>query len=564
MEGLKRALMRPIVLTGFMGVGKSTTGRALAKALNIPFVDLDRKIEEETGRPIPELFQREGEARFREIERDCLRRTLQAGPMVLATGGGTLCSEDSLQQALSMASVIWLKADFEILWRRISRDSSRPLVALGEQEVRRRFREREAFYGRAHRMVDTTGRTPDRVAGMIRQLMEESLEPVDSDELLKRPSGHWEVGVLQVTLPSSPYPIVFHRGGLPGFAQVIRHHFPAIRRAGVVTNPTVGALYYEPLERGMKAAGIEPFRLDVPDGEHAKSLTEVERLTRILIEERFERREPLIALGGGVVGDLTGFVASIYLRGVPFVQVPTTLLAQVDSSVGGKTGVNSPLGKNLIGSFYQPSMVLMDVEVLRTLADDEYRSGLAEVVKYAAIRDSSLWAFLETHAESIRSRETRALEALVCRCCANKAQVVIRDEREEGERATLNFGHTLGHAIEAVAGYGEVKHGLAVGIGMAFATRLSVSLGFCPLETVDRLESMLETFSIPTRMPVRDVRACMEAIRRDKKVAAGALRFVLLDGIGRSRIERVPFESLQQELSRFVDLSAPSLESGNQ
>ncbi len=372
------------------------------------------------------------------------------------------------------------------------------------------------------------------------------------ERVLSSPVGSVPSGRLPVPLGERSYAIAFEPGGRHHLGKVLRGLFPGVKRVAVVTNPTVGALYFEDLARALSAGGFGVERIDIPDSETAKRLEEVARVTDRLIEERFERTEPVVALGGGVVGDLAGFVASIYLRSVPYIQVPTTLLAQVDSSIGGKTAVNSPRGKNLIGSFYQPRHVLIDVEVLRTLPDVEYRAGMAEVIKYGAIRDPLFFEYLEQHVPEIVARDRSVLGEIIFRSCANKAVVVMADEREQGQRALLNFGHTLGHAFEALGRYSGLRHGEAVAIGMVFAARLSRALGYGSEDMEGRLTALLEAVGLPTRPASVTVQACLDVMAVDKKVRDGKVRFVLLEAIGRAFLEPMEFDRIVPTLTEFL------------
>jgi 3-dehydroquinate synthase len=293
--------------------------------------------------------------------------------------------------------------------------------------------------------------------------------------------------------------------------------------------------------------------ISLPDGERAKTLKWASRLYDRLITARFERGSTLIALGGGVVGDLTGFVASTYLRGVTFVQIPTTLVAQVDASIGGKTGINHPKGKNLIGTFYQPKLVLIDVATLRTLPKRELVGGMAEVVKYGVITDPGLFDYVERHVDDVLACRLDVLEQIVLRSARIKADVVGRDEREAGVRRILNYGHTLGHAIEAATGYGRLHHGEAIAIGMHFAARLSVRLGCCSDAFVRRQEQLLKRLKLRTALTANtSVRSLLSAMALDKKIRDGRVHFVLPKRIGRVVVEPVRFEIIKEVLKDFA------------
>jgi len=338
---------------------------------------------------------------------------------------------------------------------------------------------------------------------------------------------------LIVSLGERSYPI--HIG--PGLLARTDLLAPAIagRQVVIVTNQTIAPLYLDRVRATLSGYHCEAVIL--PDGEQYKTMDTLMHVFDALLRGRFERRATLVALGGGVIGDITGFAAACYQRGVPFVQIPTTLLAQVDSSVGGKTGINHPLGKNMIGAFHQPRCVIVDTDTLSTLPDRELRAGVAEVIKYGLIRDPEFFAWLEAHLDEVLARRPQALAHVIERSCRNKAEVVAADERERGVRAILNFGHTFGHAIEAGLGFGEWLHGEAVGAGMCVAADLSMRLGWLkPAECV-RAAAVIERAGLPTRLPRRlTTERLLDLMAVDKKVQAGRLRLILLEGIGAARI----------------------------
>ena len=306
--------------------------------------------------------------------------------------------------------------------------------------------------------------------------------------------------------------------------------------AAVVSNETVAPLYLPGFAGALRAAGVQVTEIVLPDGEQFKNWQTLNRIYDELLGNRCERATTIIALGGGVIGDLAGFAAATYQRGVPFIQVPTTLLAQVDSSVGGKTGINHPLGKNMVGAFWQPRLVVADTDTLRTLPERELRAGLAEVIKYGLIRDLPFFAWLEGNMERLRAREPEALTYAIERSCANKAEVVAADEREDGSRALLNLGHTFGHAIETGAGYGAWLHGEAVAAGTVMAMELSRRMGWLGAADLARTVSLFERAGLPTQGPALGADRYLELMALDKKVAAGKLRLILLDAIGRGVI----------------------------
>jgi len=303
-------------------------------------------------------------------------------------------------------------------------------------------------------------------------------------------------------------------------------------RVAVITNDTVEPLYGAAVVDSLKGSGFDVTLIVIPDGEEYKSLPWASYLYDRLLTMRFDRKCALVALGGGVIGDLTGFVAATYMRGIPFVQVPTTLLSQVDSSVGGKTGVNHPLGKNMIGAFYQPVYVCADVATLGTLPQAEFLSGMAEVVKYGVIYDAEFYAYIEASREAILSKEPSAVSRVIKRSCEIKADVVNKDERESGLRAILNYGHTVGHAVEALTNYTGYRHGEAVAIGMVVAARLAHRSGLCGREVEARVESLLSAIGLPVKMPVFAPDAVLAAMAIDKKAEGGKVKMVLPTKIG--------------------------------
>ena len=339
---------------------------------------------------------------------------------------------------------------------------------------------------------------------------------------------------LNVDLGDRSYPILIGSGLLQQVEHLQKHIRG--RQVLIVTNETIAPLYLEPLLESLKGFN-KVDSIQLPDGEAFKTLDTLNRIFDTLLEKRHDRSTTIIALGGGVVGDMSGFAAACYQRGVDFVQVPTTLLSQVDSSVGGKTGVNHPLGKNMIGAFYQPQLVLIDIDTLNTLPDRELSAGLAEVIKYGMICDAPFFTWLEENMDRLLARDPQALAYAVERSCSDKAAVVAEDERESGRRAILNFGHTFGHAIEAVQGYGKWLHGEAVAAGMVMAARLSQLRGWISEREVERLSALLSKANLPQQSPTdMTVDDFLQAMSVDKKVQDGKLRLVLLRSLGEAQV----------------------------
>lgn len=350
------------------------------------------------------------------------------------------------------------------------------------------------------------------------------------------------IQTLSVELGERSYPI--HIGcGLLSMAALLSPHFKQ-KKAVVVTNTTVGPLYLDSLTATLAQIGVSVIPVVLPDGEQYKTWDTLNQIFDALLGNHCERSTMLLALGGGVVGDMGGFAASCYQRGMPFIQVPTTLLSLVDSSVGGKTAINHPLGKNMIGAFYQPKLVLADISTLKTLPERELKAGLAEVIKYGLIRDPEFFAWLEGNIERLLAGDEEALAYAVRRSCQNKAEVVAADERESGERALLNLGHTFGHAIETGLGYGVWLHGEAVAAGTLIAAELSCRLGWMTGEDVQRIEALFLRAGLPVRGPAMGAARYLELMRHDKKVQDGKLRLVLLNAVGKAVVSDVADEGL--------------------
>ena len=541
---------RSLVLVGMMGAGKTSVGKRVAQRLRLPFADADHEIEAAAGMTIPEIFAQHGEAYFRDGERRVVARLLGEGPRVLATGGGAFMNPSTRQTIAARGVSVWLKADFDVLMRRVRRRSNRPLLQTPDPEgtMRRLIEQRYPTYGLADVTVKSRDMPHEAVTDLVLAAIAEKLGVTEEDleRAMAPQEGEIEAGDrrrLRVALDRRAYDIVIGRDLIAGAGERIAELAPGAACA-IVTDENVARLHLPALEKSLDAVGVRHARVIVPAGEASKSYERWAQVCDAVIAAKMERGDLVVALGGGVVGDLAGYAASAVRRGMRFVQIPTSLLAQVDSSVGGKTGINSPHGKNLIGAFHQPSLVLADTGALDTLPEREFRAGYAEVVKYGLIDDLAFFEWLERHWRDVFAGGPARAEA-IRKSCASKAAVVARDETEQGDRALLNLGHTFGHAFERLTKYDGARlvHGEAVAVGVACAFRFSQSQGLCPGQDVQRLDAHFKAVGLPTRMQdipgwTGTASEVLDAMFQDKKVSRGRLTFILARGIGKSFIAR--------------------------
>ena len=531
---------RSIVLVGLMGAGKTTIGRRLAARLGLPFHDADIEIERAAGRSIAEMFALWGEPAFREGERRVIARLLSAGPIVLATGGGAFMDPGTRGAIREQAMSVWLRCPLATLVRRVGGRTHRPLLAGGNPReiLDGLMRARHPIYAEADIVIDCdddgTEHTTRNVLAAVEQYRSAGQPPPRS---------------VHVPLRHAAYHILIGPGLIAQAGFLLAGLLPQ-KRAMIVTDETVAALHLAALQRSLGEAGIEAGVIVVPPGEASKSLDGFNHVTGALLASGIERRGTVIALGGGVVGDLAGFAAASVMRGLPFVQVPTTLLSQVDSSVGGKTGINTAFGKNLIGAFHQPLAVLADTAVLASLPPRELRAGYAEILKAGLIGDPALFDWCLAHGAALVAGDHALQAEAVARACIFKAGIVVDDEREQkpsGGRALLNLGHTFAHALEAELHYdGRLLHGEAVAIGLGLAMRLSARLGHCDADDALAVTAHLQSIGMPACIATLasdlgvsfGVDALLAHMRRDKKMRDGRLAFVLSRGIGRAFTSR--------------------------
>jgi len=545
-----------IFLVGLMGAGKTTIGRQLARKLGKRFVDSDHEIEARTGATIPWIFEIEGEDSFRRREADMIRELSAQDELVLATGGGAVLNPASRALLAERGTVIYLRASIGSILQRTSHDKNRPLLQTADPRAKLEelLAQRDPLYREIADLVIDTGRP--NVQSMVQTILDQlaALDAAREAACVRRPGkdamNEQASTTLNVELGERSYPITIGPH-LLGDGALLNRHIDG-GKVAVVTNTTVAPLYLDKVAGALRAQGRDVVEIVLPDGEEHKNWESLNLVYDALLQNRCDRKTTLVALGGGVIGDLTGFAASSYMRGVPFVQVPTTLLSQVDSSVGGKTGINHPLGKNMIGAFYQPRAVIADTATLDTLPPRELSAGLAEVIKHGAILDADYFAWIEQNIDKLVAREPQAMAHAIARSCEIKAEVVRKDEREGGLRAVLNFGHTFGHAIESGLGYGNWLHGEAVGCGMVMAADLSARLGLVDAGTVERVRALVAAAGLPTVAPDLGHERWIELMAVDKKNEGGAIKFILLKPLGSPAITTVPPETLRATLDACV------------
>jgi 3-dehydroquinate synthase len=526
-----------IILTGFSYTGKTRVSRIVARRLGWDLVDTDDEIVRLAGKPIPDIFAQDGEERFRELEQQALSDVCQRNQTVISTGGGIIMAAENRRIMKESSVVICLEAEPETIYRRLMIDSQesgekvvRPLLADENplERITSLKESRQSNYARSDWTVHTDNLTLEEVAS----------EVIHGWGVISR----GEAGTSEdqqtacvVTTATESYPVFVGWDLLDSLGQ-------RMKSAGlggdayIISDDNVFPIYGERVKASLEGAGFTVDSLVVPHGEMSKSLAVALRIYDFLVVHRAERSHAIVALGGGMVGDLGGFAAATFLRGVPLVQVPTSLVGMVDSSIGGKVAINHPEGKNLIGSFYQPRLVLSDVHTLSTLPERELISGWAEVIKHGFIRDAEYVRFLEESMDKLSSLDSMSTTEAIRRGAAIKAAVVSEDEKEAGLRMILNYGHTIAHGLETATGYERMLHGEAVAVGIVGAAEIAAKLGLLDDSVVERQKTLLREFGLPVTCPGVDVNAVMRAIELDKKVRMKAVRWVLLSQIGETVI----------------------------
>ena len=531
--------MNNVVLVGFMGSGKSTVGPHLARRMERPFVDLDDVIEADAGQSVAEIFSSEGEAGFREREARCLQRALDRKGSVVAVGGGAPMRDENWARIRDGNCVVALTAEPDELARRLNGSTDRPMLQPGAPSVIASLLPRRlSRYLEADVVFKTDGIDPAEVANQLHERL--------SGNRLQR---------IPIDVPGSPHEVTVGYGlthlvpeallrGFPsssGEGQGGQREYPSPSGGGqgggtvvVVSDQRVAERHAQPLIKALSSASLSPTLHLVPAGEPAKDLAVLAGIYEALAAAGVDRRGVLIALGGGSVGDVAGFAAATWMRGIRYIQMPTTLLAMVDSSIGGKTAINLPAGKNLAGAVHQPSAIFCDLDYLASLPNEEFRTSLAEVIKAAIIGDRSFAEWLAANLPGVLSRDSSSIREAVARSIAIKATVVASDPTETGERAILNYGHTVGHALERVIGFGRVRHGEAVAWGMQVAARISLMAEACTSASVAAQHALLTDAGLLAERPAASHAKLIDAMRHDKKSQSGEPRWVLLREIGRA------------------------------
>jgi shikimate kinase / 3-dehydroquinate synthase len=513
-------MRRPLLLGGFMATGKSTLGRRIAELAGVPFEDLDATIEARAGASIDEIFRRQGEPRFRELERLELDASLaDPAPRVVALGGGALLSRDARLAALERATVVSLSAQPEVIAQRTAGDTTRPLLA--PARIAELLELRRIAYAEAHAEIDTSDGELDAHARAALSI--------------------WRRDPIAVAAGASSYVVDV---GSDIAANRLSELARGASGALLVSDANVAPLHASRLDGAFVALGIAARQALIEPGEASKSAAGIERLWRACLSAKLDRKAIVVALGGGVVSDLAGFCAATWMRGIRWLALPSTLLAMVDASVGGKTGIDLDAAKNAVGAFWQPCGVACDVALLATEPERGFTGALAEVVKSALIGDPELFELLEQRSHALRSREHDTLVEVVRRSVAVKARIVSRDERESGLRAVLNLGHSVGHALEARGNYTQLTHGEAVSLGLVAALRVGQRLGVTPSELVARTESLLAALQLPVKLAAQPIDEALARLGFDKKRTGQSLRFVVARALGDVAYIDLPVQQL--------------------
>lgn len=522
-----------IIIIGFSFTGKSVVGKLVARKLGWEYIDSDHAIAAAVGKPIPDIFAEKGEAHFRALEREMLHEACSRRKKVIVTGGGAIVDPRNRELLLQSGVVICLEAQPRTIYKRLLESKQmedtvpRPLLKSADPLARiiQLKALRQSYYAVADRAIYTDNLTVDEtVDGVI-----SAFEQVKAE----RKSGGRRTTPFIVSTPTESYPAFVGWGLLEELGRRMRQ-CGLSGSAVIISDDNVFPHHGIRTIASLKDAGFKTESFIVPAGESTKTIDSAIKIYDMLVKRRTERGHAIVALGGGMVGDLAGFAAATFLRGLPLVHVPTSLMAMTDSSIGGKVAVNHPRAKNLIGAFYQPRLVLADVSTLKTLPERELVSGWAEVIKHAMILDADFLELLELHADDLSKLKPAKIAEAIRRSAYIKSMVVGEDEKEQRKRMVLNYGHTIGHGLETATGYGRLLHGEAVSVGMMGAAMLSEKLGLIPRKVVTRQEKLLKRFGLPTSLSDVNRSSILKAMALDKKVKEKAIQWVLLEDIGKT------------------------------
>ena len=534
-----------IILTGFMGTGKSVVAELLSRRWGLSSVDTDAMIEEQVGASIAEIFATRGEQHFRDIETEILTQLAGQCGLIIGTGGGMLLREDNVALLRQMGPIICLHASAETIMQRTSASDQRPLLNRPDPqtEIQQLLADREAAYQQADYHVATDELSVEQAAEAVAEVMR-----ADPRGCLLAP----EPVEIPVELGDDSYTIYVGKGLLAAIGEIAVPDHRG-QRAAVITDDNLEELYASAVAESLERAGWDVALFAVPSGEASKTLASAGQLCEQLAEAGLDRSSVVFAVGGGMVGDLAGFVAAVFMRGLEFVQVPTTLLAQVDASVGGKVAVDLPRAKNLVGAFHQPRVVIVDIETLSTLSDSQFQSGLAEVIKHAAIADAEMFSYLAENLEQVIGRDPASLKYLLARNCQIKAEVVVADPHEHGQRAVLNFGHTIGHALERAAPQWQLSHGEAVAVGMVAESEVAVEKKLSEPDVVERLRRLVTHAGLQPDLSGIDPQQAGTAMSADKKLRDGRLRLPVVPRIGEVVLtDQIQLTDLQEAIERLL------------
>ena len=558
-------MKKNLYVTGFMGTGKSIVAKTLAQRMGKIFIDMDQAIQDRQGKSITDIFNQLGEGYFRKLENNLLKEIVQRDDLVVATGGGTLLLEKNVQRASKKGIIICLKADPIVIYDRLKEESKRPLLLKGKgnklEQIKHFMEKRKHNYERFSWQIDTSNLTVKEVVDKIVNLLEKS---DSNDKILGEnltPNIFAQVtpvkmrNILMQLTEKKECKIIIKEGILSKIGEYLDSLLDK-KDVFILTNPLVKNLHGEKLLSGFYKYGFNVKFFEIPDGEEYKTLSMANEICNVLLREKVNRLTTLISFGGGVVGDLAGFVAATYMRGVPLIHIPTTLLAQVDSSIGGKVAVDHPSAKNIIGSFYHPIAVFTDPLVLKTLSLDNLKNGLVEIIKISIIDSPSLFKLLDMNVAQLLEKDVGLFKIIINKATKLKVQIVLKDPWEKNERKYLNFGHSIGHALETTFGYQNITHGEAVALGMIMETKIACHRKICSPELETKIKNMITKLNISFNIDLKKMNneTIWETIAFDKKNSSKKICFVLPQKIGQvSLVEDITKDEVMTVLDKFKE-----------